>query len=59
MIVTAQRLSYEHKQIVIASGGFWALVTADEVALRLHSMRKVREQTLWDGGVGQTHDTAS
>ncbi len=42
-MVTAQKLSFQHKQIVVGSSGFWTLVTADEVALRLHSMRKVHD----------------
>ena len=44
VVVTAQKLSFEHKQVVVASGGLWALATADEAALRLHSMRKVRRR---------------
>ena len=42
VLVTAQKLSFEHKQIVVGSAGFWGLVTAEEAALRLHSVRKVR-----------------
>ena len=52
VVVTAQKLSFQHKQIVVASRGFLELVTADEVALRLHSMRKVRGRTVWDGSHG-------
>ncbi len=58
-MVTAQKLSFQHKQIVIGSSGFWTLVTADEVALRLHSMRKVRKQTLWDGNIGLIQEIVS
>ena len=42
VLVTANKLSFEHKQVVVGSAGFWALVTAEETALRLHSVRRVR-----------------